>query len=371
MLFRGVRQLGGFRGGGLGSDLRLRCGFLLRRCLFRLGGQVNAALLTNFLVMPVNVRNQFSGGFVDGLQTGPQFRQLLAMAPAGDISEAVFSGLDTEILADGVGDALGLHLLGVAVFLLWRLLVAGPGRFRLSLGVIVQLAVGDLMDGGGYGLHLAHTLPDGDALPVRREIPVHVGSHRLHRERHRRGPAQGLHESLVVLDAPGQGGRQLRQRFPVRLAHVEHLDRAEHGNLNLPFLHDDLAISIQHGGFGVRVQLLFLDLFLERRGRDDGYTMLTLFHMALKLIFPLVVPGHQRGVRLLHIDEHGVVDGVAVEPGHHGQVAPVFFTLEQLLDTLLNTRRYFLQPFPVGGFISHDFHSPFQTGDFGLMFGNP
>ena len=86
--------------------------------------------------------------------------------------------------------------------------------------------------------------------------------------------------------------------------------------------------------------------------------------MALKLIFPLVVSGHQRGVRLLHIDEHGVVDGVAVEPGHDGQVAYILFALEQFLDTLLDARRDLLQPFPVGGFVSHEFHSPFQIGDF-------
>ena len=227
------------------------------------------------------------------------------------------------------------------------------------------------MDGGGNGLHLAHAFPDGDALPVRREIPVHVGSHRLHRERHRRGPAQGLHESLIVLDVPGKRGRQLRQGLAVRLAHIEHLDRAEHGNLNFPFLHDDLAILIQHRCLGVRVQLLFLDLFLERRGRDDGDAMLTALHMALKLIFPLVVSGHQRGVRLLHIDEHGVVDGVAVEPGHYGQVAHILFALEQFLDTLFNARRDLLQPFSVGGFVSHEVHSPFYGRKFSGMFCDP
>ena len=227
------------------------------------------------------------------------------------------------------------------------------------------------MDGGGNGLYLAHACSDGDALLVRREIPVHVGGHRLHRKRHRRGPAQGFHESLVVLDVPGQGGRQLRQRFPVCLAYIEHLHRTEHGNLNFPFLHDRLALCVQDGGLGVRVQLLFLDLFLERRGRDDGNTMLTLFYMALKLIFPLVVPGHQRGVRLLHINEHGVVDGVAVETGHHGQVAHILFALEQLLDTLFNARRDLLQPFPVGRFVSHDVHSPPYGRNFSGVFCDP
>ena len=89
----------------------------------------------------------------------------------------------------------------------------------------------------------------------------------------------------------------------------------------------------------IRVALHFLDLLFVGRGGNDGDTMLTLFHMALKLIFPLVEPGHQGGVRALHIDEHGVVDGVAVELGHNGQVAHILLTLEQLLDTLFNARR--------------------------------
>ena len=235
----------------------------------------------------------------------------------------------------------------------------------------MQLAVGDLMDGGGNGLHLAHACPDGDALLVRREIPVHVGGHRLHGERHRRGPAQGLHESLVVLDIPGQGGRQLRQGLAVRLAHIKHLHRAEHGDLNFPFLHDRLALCVQDGGLGVRVQLLFLNLFLEWRGRNDGNAVFAALHMTLKLIFPLVVPGHQRGVRLLHIDEHGVVDGVAVEPGHHGEVAHILFTLEQFLDALLNALGNFPQSFPVGGFLSHDFHSPFYGRNLCGVFRKP
>ena len=369
----GGRCIRRFLCGLLNSSFRHRLprDFLLGHSLFRLCGQVNAALLTDGLIVTVNVRDQLSSGLVDGLQTGPQLRQLFTLAPAGDIAETVLAGLDAVILADGVGDALGLHFLGVAVFLFGRLLVTGPGRFLLGLGVVVQLAVGDLMDGGGNGLHLAHAFPDGDALLIRREKAVHVGSHRLNSQRHRRGPAQGLHESLVVLDIPRQGGCQFRQRFPVCLAHIEYLDWAEHGDLNFPFLHDCLTLCVQDGGFGIRVQLLFLDLFLERRGRDDGDAMFTALHMALKLIFPLVVSSHQRSVRLLHIDEHGVVDGVAVEPGHHGQVAHILFALEQLLDTLLDARRDLLQPFPVGGFVSHEVHSPFDSRDFNSVFCDP
>ena len=109
---------------------------------------------------------------------------------------------------------------------------------------------------------------------------------------------------------------------------------------------------------GVRVALHFLDILFIGRGGDDGDAMFALFHMARKLVFPLVEPGHQRSFRLLHIDEHGVVDRITVELGHDGQIAHILFALEQLLDALFDTRRDFLQPFPVGGLISHDVHSP-------------
>ena len=163
---------------------------------------------------------------------------------------------------------------------------------------------------------------------------------------------------------PGQAGGQLRQRLSVRLRNIKHLHRAEHGDFDFLFLHDGLAICVQNRSLGIRVALHFLDLlFVGRRGNDRD-AMLTLFHMALKLVFPLIESSHQGGVRALHIDEHGVVDGVAVELGHDGQVAHILFTLEQLLDTLFNACRDFLQPLPVGGLISHEFHSPFQIGDF-------
>ena len=221
-----------------------------------------------------------------------------------------------------------------------------------------------LMDGGGNGLHLAHAFPEGDPLLLGGKIAVHVLSHRLKLDGNRGGAPHRLQKRLIVRHRPGQAGGQLRQGLSVRLRNIEHFDRAEHGDFNFLFLHDRLAIRVQDGGMGVRVALHFLDLlFVGRRG-DDGNAMLTLFHMAFKLVFPLVEPGHQGGVRALHIDEHGVVDGVAVELGHNGQVAHILLALEQLLDTLFNARRDFLQPLPVGGLISHDFHSPFQIGDF-------
>ena len=176
----------------------------------------------------------------------------------------------------------------------------------------------NLMDGCGNRLDLAHTLPDGDALVVRRKIAVHIGGHWFKFDGDEGRAFQRLHKDLIVLDVPGQRGSQLRQGLAIRLAHIEHLDRAEHGNLDFLFFHDRLAVRIQDWSMGVRVALHFLDLlFVGGRG-DDGNAMLALFHMTLKLVLPFIESGDQCGVRLLHIDEHCVVDGVAVEPGHDG-----------------------------------------------------
>ena len=66
----GGRCIRRFLCGLLNSDLRgqLRRNFLLGHRLFRLGGKVNAALLTDFLVVPVNIGNQLTGGLIDNLQ---------------------------------------------------------------------------------------------------------------------------------------------------------------------------------------------------------------------------------------------------------------------------------------------------------------
>ena len=111
--------------------------------------------------------------------------------------------------------------------------------------------MGDLMDGGGYRLHLAHALPQRDALGFGAEIAVHIRRQRLYLHRHGRGPAQRLHERLIILHAAGQvgdgAGNTLRQGLSVRLGVVEHLHRAEHGDFDLLFLGDNFAVRVQNG----------------------------------------------------------------------------------------------------------------------------
>lgn len=126
--------------------------------------------------------------------------------------------------------------------------------------------MGDLMDGGGYRLHLAHALPQRDALEFGAEIAVHIRRQRLELHRHGRGTAQRLHERLVVLNAAGQvgdgAGHALRQGLSVRLGVVEHLYRTEHGYFNFLFLGDDFAVRVQNGQLGVRVSFSCSIFFL-------------------------------------------------------------------------------------------------------------
>ena len=215
----------------------------------------------------------------------------------------------------------------------------------------MELAMGGLMDNCGNRLHLAHAGTNGDPLLLRGKVAVHIGIHRLKLDGNRGRAPQGFHENLKVLHIPRQVGGQFRQRLSVRLTQIKNFHRAEHGNLNFLFLGDDFPVLIQNRSLGIWVQLLFLDFLFIWRGRDYGNAMLTLFHMALKLIFPLVEASDQRSIRLLHIDEHGVIDRIAVETGHHRQVTHILLALEQLLDTLFDALGDFPQSLPVGWFI--------------------
>ena len=223
--------------------------------------------------------------------------------------------------------------------------------------------MGDLMDGGGYRLHLAHALPQRDALGFGAEIAVHLCGQRLELHRHGRGAAQRLHERSVVFHVSGQvgdgTGHALRQGLSVRLGVVEHLDRAEHGDFNLLFLGNDFAVRVQNGQLGVRVELFLLDFLLIRRGRDDGDALLAPQHMAGELVPPAVVARHKCGVRALQVDERLIVEGIVVKPAHGAQVIAVLFHIagfKDVADTRLDAVGDLLELFSVfTGLLWHRF----------------
>ena len=60
------------------------------------------------------------------------------------------------------------------------------------------------------------------------------------------------------------------------------------------------------------------------------------------------------GVGALHIDEHGIIDRVAVKAAHGGEILLVLIALEQLLDAIFDAVNDLPHPVFVGLFFSHD-----------------
>ena len=155
-------------GGHFGRLLSLCwCGNCFCRCRFRYGsvllllrrGYVDASFLANLPIMLLNPGNQLRRSLVYGFQTGTEFLQLLALGPGSDITEAVVGGFNAEILADGIGNALGLHFLGVSVlFSRHKDGFAIVCQLRHFL-IIVEPGMGYFVNGCADGLHLAHAFP--------------------------------------------------------------------------------------------------------------------------------------------------------------------------------------------------------------------
>ena len=263
----------------------------------------------------------------------------------------VFFGFDLRVLA----------CVKAAVKVLFGAAVRHHDELPLLLDLrqffIVELGVRDLMDSGGNRLHLAHALTDGDALFVRGKIAVHVCRHLLKSQRHRRGAFQRLHENLIILDVALQIRSKHRQGLSVRLAHIKDGHDLIHGDFDLFFLHDSVTVRVQQRRFRVRVELCFLDFLFEWRRCNDLDAFFALHDIAGKLIVPLVEARDQRCVGLLHIDEHGVVDAVLVEPAHGAQVLSVLVGLEQLLDAGFDALGDFLQPVFGRSLFRHNFIS--------------
>ena len=214
--------------------------------------------------------------------------------------------------------------------------------------------MGNLMDGGAYRLHLTHTGADGDALRLNAEKAVRIPRNGLYLHRNGRSAAQRLHENLILLHIAAQIGGKLGQGLSRSLRHIKDGYHLEHGDTDFLFLNDGLAVCVQHRRIGFRVGLDFLDLFLIGSRSDDADTFFAFQDVPAELIAPLVEARHMGGVGALHIDEHGVVDRVAVKAAHGGEILPVLIALEQLLDAIFNAVNDFPHPVFVGLLFSHD-----------------
>ena len=214
--------------------------------------------------------------------------------------------------------------------------------------------MGDLMDGGAYRLHLTHTGADGDALRLNAEKAVRIPRNGLYLHRNGRSAAQRLHENLILLHIAAQIGGKLGQGLSRSLRHIKDGYHLEHGDTDFLFLNDGLAVRIQHRRIGFRVGLDLLDLFLIGSGSDNADTFFAFQDVPAELIAPLVEARHMGGVGALHIDEHGIIDRVAVKTAHRGEILPVLIALKQLLDAVFDAVNDLPHPVFVGLLFSHD-----------------
>jgi len=283
--------------------------------------------------MLLNPGNQLRGGLVYGFQTGTEFLQLLALGPGSDITEAVVGGFNAEILTDGVGNAFRFHFLSIPVFF---------SRHKDGFPIVCQLrhflivvepGMGHFMNGSADGLHLAHTFPEKNSLLFQMKIAVHAGFHRLYGNGHLRCPAQSLHENLILRHIPGQTEGNLRQRFTLRLSHIEYGHHLEHGNGDFLFLCNGFPFIVQHRQLGVRVQLLLIHLDFVGGGSKNLDALFALFHMTPEAVLPLAEASHQRGIGPLGMDQHDSIQGILVKAAHGGKVVPVAVTFKQFHPT--------------------------------------
>ena len=118
--------------------------------------------------MPVDFGNHLIGSYADTIQRSLQLRRILSLGPACDIRKAVIRGLDSIVLADGIGNGFCLNLLAVSGKL-WFL----GGSLLWIDGV--QLLVSHFMDCSLDGLRLTHILLNCDSVFNGVEVALRTG----------------------------------------------------------------------------------------------------------------------------------------------------------------------------------------------------
>ena len=234
------------------------------------------------------------------------------------------------MLANGVGDAFRFHLAGAAVYA-GLLLVFGSVQVN-----IVQLCVGDFVNGGFERLQLAHTLVKRDALVLQVIIAVCAALDFLKADGDGRGLFKGCEKITVLLHIACQRvNGNIRQFLSLGLGHVKDGHHLVGRYSDLLFLGDGLSVPADHGLLGLRVDFLRFLLDFERRRGDNFYPFFAFFDIALKLVFPSGKARDQGSIGLLHGNQEGVVEAVIMKLRHNAQILFVAFAVEQLRNALL------------------------------------
>ena len=287
--------------GGFFALLLLRGGKIGR-------GFLGFVLLLQLCDMSVNAVDDVCGGRADRFKGAFQLRKLPPAAPPGYIAERVVRRIKPVMLANGVGDAFRFHLAGAAVYA-GLLLVFGSVQVN-----IVQLCVGDFVNGGFERLQLAHTLVKRNALVLQVIITVCAALYFLKADGDGRGLFKGCEKITVLLHIACQRVHgNIRQFLSLGLGHVKDGHHLVGGYGDLLFLGDGLSVPADHGLLGLRVDFLRFLLDFERRRGDNLNAFFAFFDIALKLVFPSGKARDQGSIGLLHGDQEGVVEAVIMK----------------------------------------------------------
>ena len=149
---------------------------------------------------------------------------------------------------------------------------------------------------------------------------------------HRRYLFDCLFQQGIILDTGGKFiYSQRRERLSVCLGIIENRCYPKPGNHPLHHFDFRHPVLIQHRKPGVLVDFLPLFPFLYRSRCDDLDALFALFHIAVKLIFPGIVPSHQRSIWTLHCDQQCIIEAVIVELRHCEQVLRIHFRSKNVL----------------------------------------
>ena len=271
-------------------------------------GFLGFVLLLQLCDMSVNAVDDVCGGRADRFKGAFQLRKLPPAAPPGYIAERVVRRIKPVMLANGVGDAFRFHLAGAAVYA-GLLLVFGSVQVN-----IVQLCVGDFVNGGFERLQLAHTLVKRDALVLQVIIAVCAALDFLKADGDGRGLFKGCEKITVLLHIACQRVHgNIRQFLSLGLGHVKDGHHLVGGYGDLLFLGDGLSVPADHGLLGLRVDFLRFLLDFERRRGDNLNAFFAFFDIALKLVFPSGKARDQGSIGLLHGNQEGVVEAVIMK----------------------------------------------------------
>ena len=326
-----------------GFFLQVRKGFF--GLLLLRGGKIGRGFLGFVLLlqlcdMSVNAVDDVCGGRADRFKGAFQLRKLPPAAPPGNIAERVVRCIKPVMLANGVGDAFRFHLAGAAVYA-GLLLVFGSVQVN-----IVQLCVGDFVNGGFERLQLAHTLVKRDALVLQVIIAVCAALDFLKADGDGRGLFKGCEKITVLLHIARQRVHgNIRQFLSLGLGHVKDGHHLVGGYSDLLFLGDGLSVPADHGLLGLRVDFLRFLLDFERRRGDNLNAFFTFFDVALKLVFPSGKARDKGSIGLLHSDKQRVIEAVIMKLRHNAQILFVAFAVEQLRNALLQTGGNLLELF--------------------------